>query len=206
MLARRARGLHIDCVQLLVSSAMKGLSIACIDPGETTGLWWGCFGIRELRQGPWAALQSARKDKRMLFDQQSTDGRGDLATAMEIDAWLEMLDGLTRRVSDNKLEGVHVVVIEDFILQTQTMKRDLLSPVRLTAMIEAYIYQRSFQRQYLPIEVKKQMPSSAKTVITNDRMKRNGFVWSHNRRHEWDAFRHGALYLRGFCNSLTQGK
>src|SRR4051812_4485771 len=184
---------------------MKGLSIACIDPGETTGLWWGCFGIRELRQGPWHALREARKDGRMLFDQINSDGVGELDTAKLIDEWLHGLDFRTRDRSRRKLEGVNVVVIEDFILQTQTMKRDLLSPVRLTAMIEMCIYARSFNRQYLPIEVKKQMPSSAKTVVTNDRMKRQGFFWSPPRRHEWDAFRHGALYLRGFCNSLTQG-
>ena len=81
------------------------------------------------------------------------------------------------------------VVIEDFILRTQTQARDALSPVRITAALQQYLWESKDTTTF------KQQPSEAKTTCTDDRLKQWGF-WVPGSRHARDADRHAILFLR----------
>lgn len=84
------------------------------------------------------------------------------------------------------------VLIEDFILRMLTTGRDLLSPVRLTAML-CYALNKE-----LGIEVThRQQPSEAKTVATDERLKNWGlYERDGGLEHARDADRHAILWLR----------
>ncbi|WGH20841.1 RuvC-like resolvase [Gordonia phage Commandaria] len=82
------------------------------------------------------------------------------------------------------------VVIEDFILRTQTQKRDALSPVRLTAALDQLLW----EARMAPTPTKQQ-PSEAKTTVTDERLKQWGF-WDSGSRHARDADRHALLFIR----------
>ncbi|AXH49791.1 RuvC-like resolvase [Gordonia phage Pleakley] len=81
------------------------------------------------------------------------------------------------------------VVIEDFILRTQTQARDALSPVRITAALQQLLWEGKDVTTY------KQQPSEAKTTCTDDRLKQWGF-WTPGSRHARDADRHAILFVR----------
>lgn len=81
------------------------------------------------------------------------------------------------------------VVIEDFILRTQTQARDALSPVRITAALQQLLWEGKATTTF------KQQPSEAKTTCTDDRLKQWGF-WVPGSRHARDADRHAILFLR----------
>lgn len=83
-----------------------------------------------------------------------------------------------------------VVIIEDFILQKLNKGRDLLSPVRIGSKIEYQLYLQKRQVQW-------QLPSAAKSTVTDARLKelqlydsRGGF------EHARDADRHIVLFIR----------
>lgn len=177
---------------------VKGLSIACIDPGGETGLWWGCFSQSELATGPWKSMQSAMQAKRMQFHQIDSDVVGELQVAVEIDQWLQKCDRLTRLRTNGKIKKIDLIIFEDFLLRAQTMDRALLSPVRITRGVEQLLHARGAIGQL----GKYQQASAMKSVVTHERIVAQGFKWTYARRHEWDAFSHGHLFLRNYCNKL----
>ncbi|WGH22066.1 RuvC-like resolvase [Gordonia phage MerCougar] len=84
-----------------------------------------------------------------------------------------------------------VVVVEDFILRTQTKGRDALSPVRITGGLDQLLW----EGKNVPYPLVKQQPSEAKASVTDERLKLWGFYDSGS-RHARDADRHALLFLR----------
>lgn len=83
------------------------------------------------------------------------------------------------------------VLFEDFILRTSVTSREVLSPVRITARVEFGLYLSGGQRVW------KQMPSEAKAVATDERLKQWGFYErAGGMEHARDADRHGLVWLR----------
>lgn len=83
-----------------------------------------------------------------------------------------------------------VVLIEDFILRSSVTSREILSPVRIGAKIEfgLFLTGRTWHRQ---------MPSEAKTSITDDRLKSWGFYQREGGlEHARDADRHSLRWLQ----------
>lgn len=83
-----------------------------------------------------------------------------------------------------------VVVIEDFILRKFVKDRDLLAPVRVTAMVHCLLWK-------LGISTFRQQPAEAKTTATDERLK----LWKLYRseggeQHARDADRHAITFLR----------
>lgn len=206
-----------------------GVSLLAVDPGETTGWAWCCVGFKEIRHsGVNGALTRAarhksgtqlcdtrfecgevsmlkhietvldemRRSKRMKRSEvrASTVPRWkcELLSAEDLVVEALRLDSLTRRVSP--LSGLNLIVIEDFVLRERTKDRSLLSPVRLTGHIQALLYKSTLDSS---IELQ---PSSAKGVITDDRLKDAGF-WQKGKPHANDAIRHLMIRLR----SITEG-
>lgn len=89
------------------------------------------------------------------------------------------------------------VVIEDFILRTQTQSRDALSPVRITAGLNQLLWETKTVTMF------KQQPSEAKTTCTDDRLKQWGF-YDRGSRHARDADRHALVFLRKVRVSRTK--
>jgi hypothetical protein len=84
------------------------------------------------------------------------------------------------------------VVVEDFILRAERKEksRELLSPVRITAKLETYLW-RNGRRMFL------QQPSQAKTTCTDERLGLWGCkVDDGMPDHARDADRHAVLFAR----------
>jgi hypothetical protein len=81
-----------------------------------------------------------------------------------------------------------VVTVERFVLRLLSMDADLLSPVRITAMMEALSWRG------LPFPVVQFQAVDAMKVVTDERLRRWGF-W-HPSEHARDALRHALLVLR----------
>lgn len=84
------------------------------------------------------------------------------------------------------------IVVEDFILRydRKEKSRDLLSPVRVTAKLETYLW-----RQHRPMF--KQQASQAKPVVTDERLALWGCkVQDGLNDHARDADRHALLFMR----------
>lgn len=84
------------------------------------------------------------------------------------------------------------VLMEDFILQMYSKGRDLLTPVRLNAMLDFAL------EVNLGVTVThRQMASEAKATVTDARLKLWGFYTSAGgQEHARDADRHAILFLR----------
>lgn len=92
------------------------------------------------------------------------------------------------------------IVIEDFVLRQFDQKRDLLSPVRITAGVNQYLWWRS--RTYHI-----QSPGDAKTTATDARLKSWGLYDSHGgMQHARDADRHAITFLRKASMNNPKGK
>lgn len=82
------------------------------------------------------------------------------------------------------------VVVESFILRQFSRDQDLLSPQRITAKIEQYLWLDG--REYFT-----QTPSEAKVSATDERLKEWGFYSSDGgMQHARDATRHAITFLR----------
>lgn len=82
------------------------------------------------------------------------------------------------------------IVIEDFILRKQLRDRGLLSPVRITEVLDFACWMNN-RRTF------KQQPSAAKGAVTDDRLKSWGlYVREGGMEHARDATRHGLHFLR----------
>ncbi|ARW57170.1 hypothetical protein SEA_ZENON_85 [Mycobacterium phage Zenon] len=84
------------------------------------------------------------------------------------------------------------IVVEDFILRVERKEksRELLSPVRITAKLEAYLWRNTDRCMF------KQDPSQAKRV-TDDRLKALGAIAEDGLPdHARDADRHAVMFMR----------
>lgn len=164
----------------LTSNRTDVLPIFAIDPGGTTG---------------WSFLVLPRTLKdRDIFS-------WNLDTILSNRLVWEHGEIVTKGVED---EGIYAlwkiidtwptaaVVVEDFILRTQRKEksRDMLSPVRLNAKLETYLW-RSRRPMFL------QQPSQAKTTVTDDRLHMlNCYNEVGGLGHARDADRHAILFVR----------
>jgi hypothetical protein len=80
------------------------------------------------------------------------------------------------------------VVVEDFVPQMLNKDRWFLSPTRITAKLELLLWQADHH-------MLQQMPSLAKSTITDDYLKTCGHYRS-GKPHANDAIRHAMTYLR----------
>lgn len=165
-------------------------TVVAVDPGQTTGMARATVVVETvLRDGvPTALAQSARFG---MLDtcQVPTPVDSTLLALRELRAvstqmeWIRQLDSLSRHPVDE-------VVIEDFLLRQRTMDRSLLSPVRLTAMLQGML----MADQGVDVRTCLQQPSSAKSVVNDERLKKWG-MWIRGKQHARDACRHLALRL-----------
>ena len=193
----------------------KGLSVFCVDPGETTGWAWACVSYRELRSIgggsggsggdlSWGSLFARLIDSGRFDCGQVEVYRGPLSSSsvaarvamqeamacVDLSVTIEQLHILTQGVSRGSVSQVTDIVIEDFILRQGTKARNLLAPVRLTAGLVQEVL-----RSNRLIGVTMQSPSDAKSVVTDDRLRSLG-LWQVGQVHARDACRHLALFLR----------
>lgn len=174
---------------------MKGQSktrigVFAVDPGGTTGVAWGVFSWK-------GTVGKTLAGGELLGSAQITDA-DELSHTSEILAALEDFRVLCRRAGVRRVE----VVIEDFVLRPQiaTKGREMLSPVRITAMIEAGhlgLYRKR-------LEYTLQGPAEAKGFATNERLKKWGVQTHGGGRHAKDAWRHIAVYLAKLTTKQAQ--
>lgn len=171
--------------------------IFSIDPGETTGWAWLRVDLDRLGSGPaWKAVVDWEADEIQAVGVSPREGvrRWDGGEAFAA-SWLVA-----------KIEEVQpaMLVVEDFILDVRraNSSRNLLSPVRITAMVE-YGLRTSLvvpvRRLGAPGGLVFQTAADAKTIITNTRLERWGFYVPRKQcasPHVRDALRHGLLYCR----------
>lgn len=194
------------------SGSPRGWSVFAIDPGETSGWAWACVGVKEPAKdratgGMSLALRhrsgTLGADRRVLWGQVPTrvndpvSGRpyetweSESIHARELVCLMKMCQGMGARSSSGLVPEISTVVMEDFILREGTQDRSLLSPVRLEARTEAYV----FEDDELEVDVHLQSASDMKRTVTEERLKRWGF-WVPGQRHARDALRHLLLYMR----------
>ncbi len=84
------------------------------------------------------------------------------------------------------------IVMEDFVLRKFSSARELLSPVRVTALFEGRMYQAGDERPII-----KQQPSLAMSAITDARLKKMGlYNATIGHEHGRDAVRHNLTWLK----------
>jgi len=176
---------------------VKALRIIAIDPGGTTG--WSImtvnyheitkFGIATHKLvDTWqhGQVDCGARSGNIKDDADSNDydlGREEIGEA----AGVFVLENIIRH------NAPAAVVVEDFVLDMRraNKSRDLLSPVRISARLDQLLWELRVTTRH------SQMPSSAKTAITDDRLERWGmYVGSQSDRHARDADRHALLFLR----------
>lgn len=147
--------------------------LVSIDPGGTTG--WSVLGVH-----PEALCEP------------------DVAILNNIEHWSHGQIGGDENDQAAELLGLIdswpgcCVLFEDFILRTSVSSREVLSPVRLTARVEFGLHLSGGD-----IPVFKQMPSEAKSVVTDERLRQWGFYQREGGlEHARDADRHGLTWLR----------
>lgn len=156
------------------------LPIIAVDPGQTTG--WSLLTLRRsLKERDifsWNLDTILRTRKRWVHGEINTLGCED-----------EAVYQLYKLVDENPSAAV---VVEDFILRAERREksRELLSPVRITAKLEAYLWRNS-RPMFL------QQASQAKTTVTDERLdllhvKAKDGLPDHAR----DADRHAVLFVR----------
>jgi hypothetical protein len=194
-------------------SGRSGVSVFCIDPGETTGWAWACVGYKELAsvssggldwKGLYSGLSRVVHGERRFACGEVEVYRGPMSASsvagqvaqqeahasVEIACMIEVHSRLSKVVSGGRIGQVTDVVIEDFILRERTKSRNLLSPVRLTAGIVQEVLRSPIQ-----MGLTIQSPSDAKGTVTDERLKALG-LWQVGQIHARDACRHLALFLR----------
>jgi hypothetical protein len=149
-----------------------GLQVMALDPGETTG--WAIFWV------PTANLLSREVG---LFDDAEYDC-GQITGPEEVQTLK------VKTVMQGLMSGP--LIIEDFILRQFRQDKSLLSPVRVTAMVEYMLYEQNWNAKH---PVRKQQPALAKTTATDERLRDWG-LWEAGAPHARDAIRHAVTFLR----------
>src|ERR1700759_3070376 len=156
-----------------------------IDPGQTTG--WCAVGV------PPEVLSGARSPGDTLNRIVMSDGLFDYG---QIDGAQDE-NKAVRQLEDLALIDYPdaAVVIEDFIIDFRkiTKQRSALSPVRITAKLEYALW--AYEENQTG-RIFRQMPSLAKTTMTDDRLKELGLYDPHSGEHARDAMRHAYYFLR----------
>lgn len=162
---------------------MSELTTIWIDPGGVTG--WSRFSV----------LQSAM---------------GYVSTGVpEVASWEQgQFEGTENEICLQIMELLFAwpdaaVGIEDFVLRRFSPDKELLSPVRITAIVE-HLYWRNLLGVSGGREMFKQQPAMAMSVATDARLKNWGFYDRKSGPHARDATRHSLTFLRR-CASPSDG-
>lgn len=153
--------------------------IMAFDPGVTTG--WSLMVLPARLNGKdilsWNMDAILRNRIKWVHGEVSSTGCED-----------EAVYALMRLVNEYPSAAI---VVEDFILRAQRKEksRELLSPVRITAKLETYLWRTGRQ-------MFKQQPAQAKTTMTNDRLSLLKVKTDDMPDHARDADRHALLFLR----------
>lgn len=156
------------------------ISILGLDPGGTTG--WSLLVIPKEIDG--TDVFSHKLDK--ILENIVNWDHGEIVTLGAEDESAYRLSSLIMQ-----RPGI-AVVVEDFILRAERKEksRELLSPVRITAKLESYLW-RMQCKMFL------QQPAQAKTTVTDERLRLWGCIPPDGLTdHARDADRHVILFLR----------
>lgn len=154
-----------------------------VDPGVETGVAQGLFSDGVLL-GPMKDIWAGGKVGTYTGGPSRTAAEeADTAHGISFDIYCEWR---LARGQHGPLEAV--VAIEDFILRRLDSGRDLLAPVRITALLEARL-------EGMGVRVVKYPASAAKGLITDARLRHWG-GWIKGRPHERDAARQLLMAVR----------
>ncbi len=165
------------------------VQVLALDPGGTTG-WCiiTCPPDALLPEGP-SVLRSVRRWYFGQVDCGSTRGNLGNSPYAGISTAGESAGAAVLARHIRNWPGA-AVVVESFILRQFSKDQDLLSPQRITAKVEQYLWLDG--RNYFT-----QQPSEAKTSATDERLKEWGFYTSEGgMQHARDATRHALTFLR----------
>lgn len=157
---------------------------AAIDPGSKTGLALCSIGVGD---SPSERLLNGR-----LEVSEWDTALGEVVKSGivdEIEKFFREETGAGLGMGDSSV-GEPTVVMEDFILRTQDMRKKTLDPLRVMCGIVEVLRDRGWSGS-----VVFQQPSQAKTIATNERLRRWG-LWQVGKVHGRDAVRHAVVFLR----------
>lgn len=182
----------------------RGWSVFAIDPGETTGYAWAAIGAKEVRKhGISESIKRALDESLELSRFGHTPIPGDSFPRFgwgEVDC--RSMDGIEEVVRlifsahelirmGTPLGGLGWIVPEAFVLNRSVKDASLLSPVRVSAMIQ-YAVRKQINERGTAWE---EQESAAKAVVPNDKLKAWG-LYARGSEHQRDAMRHLIVKLR----------
>lgn len=178
-------------------------TVLALDPGGTTGWSVMSFHAVALFDPEVPVLeniefwQHGQIDCGTLKGNRGTSGVGDIEDGVSTHGEAA---GVNEIISLIRAWPGAAVVIEDFIIRQTNQSRDFLSPVRITAAINQYMYNQKRHMYY-------QQPALAKTAATDDRLK----LWklydrSGGLNHARDADRHAITFANRVKQNAGKGK
>lgn len=113
-----------------------------------------------------------------------------------VDLYIQMrLQGnMAARTSKGLVKGITDIVYEDFCLREKSTRRNLLSPVRVTAHSQSLVFTRMMEPPDPIPRIYLQTPAD-KAIITDERLNRWD-LYQPGKPHANDAVRHMILFLR----------
>jgi hypothetical protein len=176
-----------------------------IDPGGTTGWVWGIVPLQWLMVGVADAVHVCMENDWIRWGQIET--RMQLA-GNDVHPLIQEADHANQvwrmvQLSRRKAGGVSaggsltdVVVIEDFLPRQRTLRRDSLSPVRVTAGIamRATIDSNRLYHMF--------MQSPSDRMVIKPELLKTLRLWCRGEPHARDAAQHWLLFLRRFAKEL----
>ena len=162
-----------------------------IDPGGTTG--WSVMVVHPeaLVDRDVPVLGNIQYHGNGQISAIPTNGTGKVAKALDLSAAERLC--IRALLADVLVRWPGAaLIIEDFLLRKRTADRELLSPVRLTAVLEWSVEDLGLQ-----MSLHRQQPSEAAAVATDDRLKDWGlYKRAGGMGHARDADRHSITFLR----------
>lgn len=154
-------------------------ALVAIDPGATTGVAWIRRLMAEKKIGP-AVMDSGGEDGDVAEYSVKNIRRG--VPGAEVLCAGSIVDLLS---AIEITHGLRMVIIEDFTLRMFSKNKDLLAPVRITAMIQSIAFERE-----VGVEAEWILQSaSAKALFPKKRQEALG-LWVKGRPHGRDALLH----------------
>jgi hypothetical protein len=172
----------------------RWVSVFAVDPGVDSGWAWLVYEVSRLdSDGALGAVRvgSGLNDPLFRFGEISCVDED--ASTWTLADWIGASSDKARRFIGGG-DVRTVVVVESFSLRERTASNDLLSPVRLSAKLGLLVWLIN-QEEPGVVEWFWQSPSDAKSVCTDERMRRWG-LWQAGKPHATDAIRHLILWLR----------